>query len=42
MGRYLREQWFKDGVYIKCSKKGHFVREYGIAQGKPLRFKNRA
>jgi hypothetical protein len=29
-------------VYIKYSKKGHFVRECGTAQGKPLRFRNRA
>jgi hypothetical protein len=29
-------------VYIKYSKKGHFVREYGIVQRKPLGFKNRA
>jgi hypothetical protein len=29
-------------VYIKYGKKGHFIRECGIAQGKPLGFKNRA
>jgi hypothetical protein len=29
-------------VYIKYSKKGHFVRECGTAQGKLLRFRNRA
>jgi hypothetical protein len=29
-------------VYIKYSKKSHFVRECGIVQGKLLRFKNRA
>jgi hypothetical protein len=29
-------------VYIKYSKKGHFVKEYGIIQRKLLRFKNRA
>jgi hypothetical protein len=27
---------------IKYSKKGHFIRECGTAQGKLLRFKNRA
>jgi hypothetical protein len=27
---------------IKYSKKGHFVKECGIAQEKPLRFKNKA
>jgi hypothetical protein len=27
---------------MKYSKKGHFVRECGIVQGKPLKFKNRA
>jgi hypothetical protein len=29
-------------VCIKYGKKGHFVRECGIAQGKLLGFKNRA
>jgi hypothetical protein len=29
-------------VYIKYSKKGHFVRECSTAQGKLLRFKNKA
>jgi hypothetical protein len=29
-------------VYIKYSKKGHFVKKYGIAQGKLLGFENRA
>jgi hypothetical protein len=29
-------------VYIKYSKKSHFVRECGIAQEKLLKFKNRA
>jgi hypothetical protein len=29
-------------VCIKYGKKGHFVRECGTAQGKPLKFKNRA
>jgi hypothetical protein len=29
-------------VYIKYSKKGHFVKKCGIAQRKPLGFKNRA
>jgi hypothetical protein len=28
-------------VYIKYSKKGHFIKEYSIAQGKLLRFKNK-
>jgi hypothetical protein len=28
-------------VCIKYSKKGHFVRECGITQGKPLGFRNR-
>jgi hypothetical protein len=37
-----QEQWFKDGVYIKYGKKGHFIKKCGIAQGKPLGFKNRA
>jgi hypothetical protein len=37
-----QEQWFKDGVYIKCGKKGHFVKEYGTVQGKLLGFRNRA
>jgi hypothetical protein len=27
---------------MKCGKKGHFIRECGITQGKPLGFKNRA
>jgi hypothetical protein len=26
-----QEQWFKDSVYIKYSKKGHFIKECGIA-----------
>jgi hypothetical protein len=25
-----QEQWFKDSVYIKCGKKGHFIKECGI------------
>jgi hypothetical protein len=25
-----QEQWFKDSVYIKYIKKGHFIKEYGI------------
>jgi hypothetical protein len=29
-------------VYIKYSKKGHFVKEYSTAQRKLLKFKNRA
>jgi hypothetical protein len=29
-------------VYIKYGKKGHFIRECGTVQGKPLKFKNRA
>jgi hypothetical protein len=29
-------------VYIKYGKKGHFIKECGTAQGKPLNFKNRA
>jgi hypothetical protein len=29
-------------VYIKYSKKSHFVKECGIVQGKLLGFKNRA
>ena len=37
-----QEQWFKDSVYIKYSKKGYFVKEYGTAQKKSLKFKNRA
>jgi hypothetical protein len=37
-----QEQWFKDGVYIKYSKKGHFIRECSTAQGKLLGFKNKA
>jgi hypothetical protein len=28
-------------IYIKYSKKGHFVKECGTIQGKPLGFKNR-
>jgi hypothetical protein len=28
-------------VYIKYSKKGHFIKECGIVQGKPSKFKNR-
>jgi hypothetical protein len=36
-----QEQWFKDSVYIKYGKKGHFVKECGTAQGKLLGFKNR-
>jgi hypothetical protein len=27
---------------MKYGKKGHFIKECGIAQGKPLRFGNRA
>jgi hypothetical protein len=27
---------------MKCSKKGHFIKECGITQGKLLGFKNRA
>jgi hypothetical protein len=38
----LQEQWFKDGVYIKYGKKGHFVRECGTVQGKLLGFRNKA
>jgi hypothetical protein len=26
---------------MKYNKKGHFIRECGIVQGKPLKFKNR-
>jgi hypothetical protein len=37
-----QQQWFNDGVYIKYSKKGHFIKEYSTTQGKPLGFKNRA
>jgi hypothetical protein len=37
-----QEQWFKDSVYIKYSKKSHFVKKCGTAQGKLLGFKNRA
>jgi hypothetical protein len=37
-----QEQWFKDNIYIKYNKKGHFIRECGTAQGKLLKFKNRA
>jgi hypothetical protein len=29
-------------VYIKYNKKSHFIRECGTAQGKLLKFKNRA
>jgi hypothetical protein len=29
-------------VYIKYGKKGHFIKKCGIAQGKLLRFRNRA
>jgi hypothetical protein len=29
-------------VCIKYSKKGYFIREYSTAQGKPLKFRNRA
>jgi hypothetical protein len=29
-------------VYIKCGKKDYFIKECGIAQGKLLRFENRA
>jgi hypothetical protein len=29
-------------VYIKYGKKSHFIKECGTAQGKLLRFKNRA
>jgi hypothetical protein len=29
-------------VYIKYSKKSHFIREYGTVQKKPLGFKNKA
>jgi hypothetical protein len=29
-------------VYIKYSKKGHFIRECGTVQEKPLEFRNRA
>jgi hypothetical protein len=36
-----QEQWFKDGAYIKYSKKGHFIRECGIVQGKPSGFGNK-
>jgi hypothetical protein len=28
-------------VYIKCGKKGHFIRECGTVQGKLLGFRNR-
>jgi hypothetical protein len=37
-----QQQWFNNGVYIKYSKKGHFVRKWGTAQRKLLGFKNRA
>jgi hypothetical protein len=37
-----QEQWFKDGIYIKYNKKGHYITECSTAQGKLLRFKNRA
>ena len=37
-----QEQQFKDSMCIKYSKKDHFIRECGTAQGKPLGFKNRA
>jgi hypothetical protein len=36
-----QKQWFKDSAYIKCGKKGHFIKECGTAQRKPLKFKNR-
>jgi hypothetical protein len=36
MGRCLSK------LYIKYSKKGYFIKKYGIAQGKPLGFRNRA
>jgi hypothetical protein len=29
-------------VYIKYGNKGHFIKKCGTAQGKLLRFKNRA
>jgi hypothetical protein len=29
-------------MYIKYGKKGHFIKECGTAQGKLLKFKNRA
>jgi hypothetical protein len=37
-----QKQWFKDSVYIKCGKKGHFVRECSKVQEKLLGFRNRA
>jgi hypothetical protein len=37
-----QKQWFKDGIYIKYSKKSYFIRECGTVQGKLLKFKNRA
>jgi hypothetical protein len=29
-------------MYMKCGKKGHFIRKCSITQRKPLGFKNRA
>jgi hypothetical protein len=37
-----QEQWFKNSVYIKYGKKGYFIKKYSTAQGKLLKFKNRA
>jgi hypothetical protein len=37
-----QEQWFKDSIYIKYSKKGYFARECSTVQGKLLKFGNRA
>jgi hypothetical protein len=37
-----QKQWFKDSVYIKYGKTGHFIKKCGTAQGKLLKFKNRA
>jgi hypothetical protein len=46
MGRCLSRLYSSNSgsmmVYIKYSKKGHFIKEYSTTQGKPLGFKNRA
>jgi hypothetical protein len=36
-----QEQWFKNSIYIKYGKKGHFIKKCGTAQRKPLGFKNK-
>jgi hypothetical protein len=37
-----QQQWFNNSAYIKCGKKGHFIKECGIMQEKLLGFRNRA